>query len=230
LASFNDAFTGGQTMDLNCSTTAGTTQPFYLNTDTSATTFGTAANTVRMGDFVVSNRDLQIESFTDATAGTSPFNLTGAITSTQRISAITAEANAMFRFSDFDLVDNLKHALMQIFTEVPKDLVKTDEDKKLVLAKEKSEKLLKAWLSPKEYQGLLNKGELEIPSVMDEDTIFIIKRDPNEMVQVRKKGEYLHKLCAVAEDLEMPVGDQLLSKFLLLKTDERKFKEIAIKH
>jgi len=222
---FNGSTFGGQWLDFNTTAATASSTQCNLNYDSSGTAFGTAA-----GTRLVTNSDVQIESFTDTTADTTPFGLGAFTASTQRMSAIAAEGNATFRFSDYDLVDNLKNALMQIFTKVPKDLVKTDEDKKLVLAKEKSEKLLKSWLSPKEYQGLLNKGELEIPSIIDKDTIFIIKRDPNEMVQVRKNGENQHRLCAVAEDLEMPVGDQLLSKFLLLKTDEKKFKEIAIKH
>ena len=52
---------------------------------------------------------------------------------------------------------------MQIFEKVPKDLIKTKEDKQLVKAKEKSEKLLKEWLSPAEYESLKKKGEIELP-------------------------------------------------------------------
>ena len=130
----------------------------------------------------------------------------------------------------FSEIGKLKNALMKIFEKVPKDLIKTKEDKKLVKAKEKSEKLLKDWLSPAEYEGLKNKGEIEIPSLEDEDVIFIVKRDPNQMVDIKKKGIYSHKLCAVAEDLDYPVGDQLLSKIALIKTNEKQFKEIAIRH
>ena len=50
------------------------------------------------------------------------------------------------------------------------------------------------------------------------------------MVDVKKNGKYSHKICAVAKDMEMPVGDQLLSKVLLLKTDEKAFREVAIRH
>ena len=124
----------------------------------------------------------------------------------------------------------LKHALNQIFEKVPKDLIKSEEDKLLVKAKEKSEKLLKEWLSPAEYESLKNKGEIELPSKFEEDVIFIVKKDPNTMVDVKKKGQYSHKLCAVAEDFDYPVGDQLLSKIALLKTNEKQFKEVAIKH
>jgi len=222
-------------LDFGATTTSatGASQWFLNGADANTGTFGTAVSSVRAGEFMVTNNDVQIESFTNTTAASSAFDLTSGISSSQRMTAIATEGSATFRVSDFNFgggVLGLKHALMQIFKQVPKDLIKSDDDKKLVIAKEKSEKLLKSWLSPKEYQGLLNKGQLEIPSVIDEDTIFIIKRDPNEMVQVKKKGEYSHRLCAIAEDLEMPVGDQLLSKLLLLKTDEQRFKEIAIKH
>lgn len=121
---------------------------------------------------------------------------------------------------------------MQIFEEPSKEVKKemTKKDRILFKAKRKSEKLLKSMLSKKEYNSLKLHGELEIPSKMDNEVIFIVKKDPNHMVDVKKNGKYSHKLCAVSEDLEMPVGDQLLSKLLLLKTDEKKFKEIAIRH
>lgn len=130
----------------------------------------------------------------------------------------------------FSLKGSLKNALMQIFEKVPKDLIKGEEDAKLVKAKARSEKLLKQWLSPAEYKGLQMQGEIEIPSKMEEDVIFIIKKDPNAMVEVKKKGQFSHRLCAVAEDLDFPVGDQLLSKVALIKTDEKSFREIAIRH
>ena len=42
---------------------------------------------------------------------------------------------------------------------------------------------------------------------MKEKVIFIVKRDPNAMVDVTKNGKYSHKICAVAKDLDMPVGE-----------------------
>lgn len=132
--------------------------------------------------------------------------------------------------SSFSGAGKLKNALMKIFEKVPKDLIKTKEDRRLVRAKEKSEKLLKEWMTPAEYKALKEKGEVEVPSMEDDDVIFIVKRDPNEMVDVKKNGKKTHKLCAVAEDMDYPVGDQLLSKIALIKTDEKRFKRTAIKH
>jgi len=195
------AGTTAQTFDTNQSfTTASATGPLRVAAYDGGINFTTASS----DQFVITGNQV----FNSSTNG---INLTG---------------------GDWSLSDmgGLRNALMEIFKKVPKNLIKSEDDKKMVKAKEKSEKLLKSWLSPKEYQGLLNEGQIEVPSEFDQDTIFIIKRDPNEMVQVMKKGEYAHKLCAVAENLEMPVGDQLLSKLLLLKTDEKKFKEIAIQH
>jgi len=121
---------------------------------------------------------------------------------------------------------------MQIFEEPTKEIKKqmSKKDKILLRAKRKSEKLLQQWLSKKEYDSLKLHGEFEIQSKIDDEVIFIVKKDPNDMVDVKRNGKYSHKLCAVSEDLEMPVGDQLLSKVLLLKTDEKKFREVAIKH
>ena len=132
----------------------------------------------------------------------------------------------------FGRLGKVRHALMQIFEEPSKEVKKemTKKDKILLRAKRKSEKLLRQMLSKKEYDSLKLHGELEIPSTMEEEVIFIVKKDPNAMVDVKKNGKYSHKICAVAEDLEMPVGDQLLSKVLLLKTDEKSFREVAIKH
>jgi len=144
----------------------------------------------------------------------------------------TASAGGSWDVSDTPQSKILR-ALTTLFEKIPKELRKdmTEDDKKLERAKERSERLLKSWLSPKEYQGLINKGEIEIPSEFDEDTIFIVKRCPDEMVEIRnKKGDRKGKMCVVAEDKSYPVGDQLLSKILLLKTDEKKFKEVAVKY
>jgi len=129
-------------------------------------------------------------------------------------------------------IGKVRHALMQIFEEPSKEIKKemSKKEKLLLRAKRKSEKLLRHMLSPKEYDSLKLYGELEISSKIEEEVIFIVKKDPNAMIDVKKKGNYSHKLCAVSEDLEMPVGDQLLSKVLLLKTDEKKFREVAIRH
>ena len=117
-------------------------------------------------------------------------------------------------------VDKKQAALMEIFEKVPDDILKEMNayEKKLVKAKEKSEKLLKDVLSPKEYYGLVHKGEIEIKGKED-DIIFIIKKDPNEMIQVKKNGKADPKLCIVAKDPDMQVGDKLLSKILIVKTD-----------
>jgi len=143
----------------------------------------------------------------------------------------TRRFNAATGSEGYSKKGKIKHALMQIFKEPDKKLLEEmdKEDKQLLEAKRKSEKLLKTWLTKAEYDALINKGEMEIQSE-EEDVIFIVKRDPNEMVDVKRKGKFSHKLCAVPEDLDFPVGDQLLSKVILIKTDEKKFKKIAIKH
>jgi len=124
---FNGSTFGGQWLDFNATTTTASSAQCNLNFNSSDTTFGTAAANVRTGDFMVASNNVQVESFTDA-ADTTPFGLGAFTASTQRMSAIAAEGSATFIFSDYDLVDNLKTSLMQIFTKVPKDLVKTASD------------------------------------------------------------------------------------------------------
>jgi hypothetical protein len=126
----------------------------------------------------------------------------------------------------------IKDVLMKIFAKPNKKLWKemTEDEKKLFRAKQASEKLLKSWLIVEEWKGLKYYGELEIKSKLVDDCIYIVKRDPHAMVEVKKNGNYSHKLCVISKDGDMPVGDQLLSKLLLLKNDEEKFVEIAIRH
>jgi len=187
--------------------TTGSALGVRFNTQADTTTAGFATGPTRIENF----RYHDIEN--------SPFDMT--VTGTRR-----------FYTEELSKKGKIKQALMQIFKEPGKEILKEmdNDDKKLLEAKRKSEKLLKSWLTKAEYDALVGKGEIEIPSNEEEDVIFIVKKDPNEMVDVKKQGKFSHKLCAVPEDLDFPVGDQLLSKIVLIKTDEKKFKKIAIKH
>jgi len=173
------------------------------------------------------NAELRVTSSTDNSTAYNRFRFNG--TSQQ----LQAEFNTWTTTSwTLGAVGKVRHALMQIFEEPSKEIKKemSKKEKILLRAKRRSEELLRQMLSKKEYDSLKLYGELEIPSKIDDEVIFIVKKDPNAMVDVKKKGTYSHKLCAVSEDLEMPVGDQLLSKLLLIKTDEKKFREVAIRH
>jgi len=185
-------------------------QRVRFNTSNTTTTANTSGTAFAQGQW--RTNDLEDAPFDMLTTGTRRFN------------AATGSEG-------YSKKGKIKHALMQIFKEPDKKLLEEmdKEDKQLLEAKRKSEKLLKTWLTKAEYDALINKGEMEIQSE-EEDVIFIVKRDPNEMVDVKRKGKFSHKLCAVPEDLDFPVGDQLLSKVILIKTDEKKFKKIAIKH
>jgi len=177
------------------------------------------------------NAELRVTSATDNSAASSRFHFNGSRQQLQN--EFTTWTTGAFTFEGrFSLGGKVRNALMKIFEEPTKEIKKlmSKKEKRLLTAKRKSEKLLKQFLSKKEYDSLKLHGELEIPSKMDNEVIFIVKKDPNQMVDVKKKDIYSHKLCAVAEDLEMPVGDQLLSKVMLIKTDEKKFREVAIRH
>jgi len=228
--------------NFSCNAGSGATTAFngHVRFDTSAAATTTTAGTVL--DFAWNNPrttflnvEMRVTSDTDNSTAHRRFHYNG------------TQEQLQFDFNDFQTgtwatgsaltggfgrLGKVRHALMQIFEEPSKEIKKemTKKDKILLKAKRKSEKLLRQMLSKKEYDSLKLHGELEIPSSIEEEIIFIVKKDPNAMVDVKKNGKYSHKICAVAEDLEMPVGDQLLSKVLLLKTDEKAFREVAIKH
>ena len=221
----------------------GTTTAFNghvrFNTSSSATnTTGTVLDFAwNNPDTTFLNAEVRVTAGTDNSTAHRRFHFNG--TSQQLQNAFTtwttdtlATGRITFGGVGFGRLGKIRHALMQIFEEPSKEIKKemTKKDKILLRAKRKSEKLLRQMLSKKEYDSLKLHGELEIPSSMEEEVIFIVKKDPNAMVDVKKKGKYSHKICAVAEDMEMPVGDQLLSKVLLLKTDEKAFREVAIRH
>lgn len=222
---------------------AGNSNAGQLQFDTRATATTTASSDTVL-DFAWNNPDttflnaeVRVTSGTDNSTAHRRFHFNG--TSQQLQNAFTtwtsdtfATGRITFGGGVFGRLGKVRNALMQIFEEPSKEIKKemTKKDKILLRAKRKSEKLLRQMLSKKEYDSLKLHGELQIPSKMEDEVIFIVKKDPNQMVDVKKNGSYSYKLCAIAKDLEMPVGDQLLSKVLLIKTDEKKFREVAIKH
>ena len=213
-----NTFTGNVTFAADTTVSGNVLDFAWNNPDTTflnRTPNGETNPTVARFDFNGTSNQLQ-EAFTTFTTG----------------SGTWATGSALTFGGGFGRLGKIRHALMQIFEEPSKEIKKemTKKDRILLKAKRKSEKLLRQMLSKKEYDSLKLHGELEIPSSMEDEVIFIVKKDPNAMVDVKKNGKYSHKICAVAEDMEMPVGDQLLSKVLLLKTDEKAFREVAIRH
>jgi len=124
----------------------------------------------------------------------------------------------------------VRKSLFKLFTKVPRIIIKKmNEDEKLMLeAKKKSEALVRSWLSPNELKALFTEGEIKIPSKKDPSVVYIMKRDPNERVIKVKDGKPVEKMCVVAKDLNSPIGDQFLSKFLTLKHDQDDFEQLAI--
>lgn len=104
------------------------------------------------------------------------------------------------------------------------------ERKHLIKAHETSLKLLKKWLTTEEWKQIREKGEMAIPSKLDKNTIYIVKKDAKEMVEIFHGNKYSHKLCLHVADPSLPVGDQLLAKILLLKNDEERFLKTANVH
>lgn len=102
------------------------------------------------------------------------------------------------------------------------------EQERLKKANAKADRLLKSWLSDAEYNYLMEDGQLEIPSKSEEDVIYIVKKQANAKVKKLKKGKPVCELCLTVGD-GVPDGDVLLSKILMIKTDEEKFLTTANK-
>lgn len=94
-------------------------------------------------------------------------------------------------------------------------------------ARAKSMELLQDWLTAKEYRALTDQGELEIPSAMESDVVFLVKRDPQAKVVKVVKGKPKEMLCVLPEEPGYADGDVLLSKIMMLKTDPARFQKLA---
>jgi hypothetical protein len=96
-------------------------------------------------------------------------------------------------------------------------------------AEKKSWQLVREWLSEEEFAELMSKGEMEVQSKEDRETIYIIKRDPLARVLVKKNDKVIEQRCLIPKEYDCPSGDGFLSKLMLLKTDEKKFMQIAVR-
>lgn len=94
-----------------------------------------------------------------------------------------------------------------------------------VYAEKRSKELLKSWLTEKEYESLMNLGEMEI---YNDDEIYIVKKNPHETVVV-KKGDQKEEFCIIPKEYGYAGGDVLLTKIMMIKTDPQNFKKVAIK-
>ena len=103
-------------------------------------------------------------------------------------------------------------------------------------AHETSMKLLRQWLSEMEYNYLMEQGQLELPSQYEKDTIYIVKKDALAKVKIasKKKLSCIHQPLIIETgdaciniNPEYPLGDILLSKIAMLKSDEKQFLDIA---
>jgi hypothetical protein len=109
--------------------------------------------------------------------------------------------------------------------EEREELAQRYEQKKK--AEKQADKLLKKWLSTAEYNYLQENGELELPSKYEQDTIYIVKKSYGEKVIKKVAGVPTVALCVMPLSSSYVNDDSLLSKILLLKTDEKQFLSLA---
>src|SRR5688500_4557135 len=97
----------------------------------------------------------------------------------------------------------------------------------------RANKLLKEWLSPAEYNYLMEEGQLELPSQYEKNVIYIVRKDPNKTIGIARKKKQvpclayedtiLEKEACMHIDASYPTGDRLLANIMLLKADEKYF-------
>jgi len=92
-------------------------------------------------------------------------------------------------------------------------------------ANKKSMKLLERWLEEDEFNKLMERGELEI---FAGDVVYIVKKNPGATVIKKTKDGKEKHFCVITKEMGYAAGDVLLTKILLLKTDPKRFEEIAI--
>lgn len=215
--------------DLMTSARAGT---MTFNTNTTTATASTSANVFH--DFTTATT-FATSTATGSSTGIGSFNPSGYWRMTD---------NDLLAGNDFMLSDRhyapsadftkqlkIREALEDLFTKASKRIFSkmSDYEKELYRAKLKSEQLLKSMLSPNEYRALKFYGELEIPDITDPNVLYIVKKRPHEMVTLKNKFKEDQRLCVVAKNeyRAIPVGDQILQKIMLLKTNPARFKKIA---
>lgn len=157
---------------------------------------------------------------------------------TQRLHAVAHQAEAQFRLerADFEGIEvvDLYPTLMERFTlssQFKAEIAQKRQELKAKQlqkerAKAKSLELLQKWLTPNEYKDLMDDGVLKLQSG---DETFEIKRNPGATVKVvDKKGRTRGNFCLISKEMGYAMGDLLLMKIMMIKTEPNNFKKIAI--
>lgn len=137
------------------------------------------------------------------------------------IKGIAAMRNLAKKLKKLDIPDELKQTIHGHIID------RITNIKRKVGALEKSRRLLRKMLSKAEYTALMEKGEVILPSQKDPEITYIIKKNAYEKVIKCKQGKPEESLCVIPSNKDMPAFDNLLSKILLLKTDEDRFYKLA---
>jgi len=150
---------------MNNTTTASARAEWRFNTTTATTT--TAGTTVGIQEpwFATDNGTYQMDIHrTQLLEG--PITTQGYRMRTRSTSSLRADQVSV----------DLRKSLSILFVKIPKRTYKklSPEQKLLVRAKNKSEMLMKQWMTADEYKALKNLGEVEVKSLTDPDVIFII--------------------------------------------------------
>jgi len=126
---------------------------------------------------------------------------------------------------------NIRIALEEPLKKVSRGLRNkmTPIEYKLFKAKKKSDKLLKAWLSPKEYRSLKTMDELVIPDIHNPHITYTVDRNPADLIEIRKDGNLQEYWCIQGDDGKLPASDRLLMKIMNFKGRQEEMEKIAVR-
>lgn len=103
-----------------------------------------------------------------------------------------------------------------------------ENNKERYAADFRASELLKKWLSDAEWNYLQEHRFIELKSkYFDEDVTYIVRRNANSKIGIKVKGKAEAELCLRSGEI-IPNDDEVLSKILIIKTDEEKFLKTAI--
>jgi hypothetical protein len=87
----------------------------------------------------------------------------------------------------------------------------------------RASELVKKWITPEEWEELLTKNQVTIPSKLHKNRTFVVYEDPQRKVDLYEGKRLTHIICGITADPDFPDGDQVLNKIIAIKEDEYRY-------
>jgi hypothetical protein len=127
--------------------------------------------------------------------------------------------------------EDLSETIHQLSPEeiLRRDKLSEERRKKQKEGDLKATELLKSWLSEAEWNYLQENNEIELPSQHEKDTIYIVKRHGIRNVTKKVNGVPTDEFCIYTGGMYAN-DDHVLSQILMIKAEEEKFLETAVRY